>query len=1070
MAQRHSLFNSAGILAGEISVRAEIVAAANQPPLAIAWAPPVTVGIRKRISLAGDWAVAKVDAYDYPSNWRPKDWKAPAITTVALPGPITADQWLRGWFDLKRSVSYKTGDPQLRPRILKLSHINDSVVASVNGMSLRETRPVEEMAVLTHWVEFHSPYKGEQHEKTRMLFLDLLPQLPVSLALPQALPSEGSAEVELRLRGTSGMHQPKPQYGIHGDLHLDVTGPVYVKSISFDTEKPGEMRRFHFQLIIANDTGKPFAGRLRAVYGRYDGKIAYAGNCPAYDTAEQPLSLAPGDNTIEVIRDERPRFATCRAMFMVIGEQSRILDADSADFHTVTFAIRNRRDFYLNNERFILKAQGSAGDAPHKRWQLQLMGGNGFRGPTNPAQIDLYQSEGLLTSAGGALLASCEKCTFWNPKDTSNITKAVRGYTSCLSQCPGILMWEATNELHGEPEEARVAIQEAFHKLDPYHRPVMATKASGEWEAEAADGRVKGVDVVGCQYLLSKEAVDSVTAAITEQPLMSTEVNWNDTSFPRDNLWQYWLEKGIAGSLLFDYSGSALDQPVPTVPPQDNEQVGWLIKKWNRDLYQDLVVTAQQQADGQVLVRFGNRDAICASRSDAHGSCRRPVQASRSVTRRCRDDHAAQRVFTSAAGNRRAARAVHHARRPAPRRAAHSNRKRRPQRRCKMKNHPLTSSPLHPLILCVLCGYANAQCTLTESVRKFEGADRNVVRMENARIIVEVVPVLEGRVVRYTEKGKQSSPFEWLDDCPYHYGGRWEGKPFEYRIDSKGPDRAAITVTGGGKIAVALLRQLTGASIANPIDLRVERTMSIEPDSTRLRVDVKITNTGDGVAPLFRYMVHGVFGQVPPMPQGRAFWFLPAGGIVEFFHADRGNKEMWASAGGAPVDHVFSRFTPGRKADKPRYEAGGWGAMLTSAGPAYIYYDPRKFDFMQYWFGGDAEWHLTFEPHTKPVDLKPGESVACTFTLAYDSKDVPFNTATVSYERPTVSEVLLPGSMLRVKARATTVRNTSEHARARFSSPIPKARRSLRRPSTAMCSRSSSPRSRPRPGSPRVLR
>ena len=100
-----------------------------------------------------------------------------------------------------------------------------------------------------------------------------------------------------------------------------------------------------------------------------------------------------------------------------------------------------------------------------------------------------------------------------------------------------------------------MAILDAFHKLDPYHRPVLATKGGGEWEADARDGRVKGVDIVGCQYLLSKEGSIRMTSAVTEQPIMSTEVNWNDISFSRDNLWQYWLDKGVTGSLLFDYSG-----------------------------------------------------------------------------------------------------------------------------------------------------------------------------------------------------------------------------------------------------------------------------------------------------------------------------------------------------------------------------------------------------------------------------------------------------------------------------------------------------------------------------------
>ena len=182
-----------------------------------------------------------------------------------------------------------------------------------------------------------------------------------------------------------------------------------------------------------------------------------------------------------------------------------------------------------------------------------------------------------------------------------------------------------------------------------------------------------------------------------------------------------------------------------------------------------------------------------------------------------------------------------------------------------------------------------------------------------------------------------------------------------------------------------------------------------------------MTNVGEGVAPTFRYMVHAVYGQVPPLSAGRAFWFLPTAQGIEFFDESRGNREMGVSSGGAPVNHAFSRFTPGHKADKPRYEAGGWGAVLTSAGPTYIYYDPAKFDFMQYWFGGDSEWHFTFEPHTKPVDLKPGESMRCEFTLAFDSRDVPFNTPTISFEQPQVVAIASPGGVIAIRSRATTV-------------------------------------------------
>ena len=117
------------------------------------------------------------------------------------------------------------------------------------------------------------------------------------------------------------------------------------------------------------------------------------------------------------------------------------------------------------------------------------------------------------------------------------------------------------------------------------------------------------------------------------------------------------------------------------------------------------------------------------------------------------------------------------------------------------------------LSLLLIGSDALAECTLTESRRKFEGAEHNIVHMENERIIVEVVPELEGRIIKYADKTKPTSGFEGLDDCPYHYGGRWEGVPFQYHVDAKGPDRASVTVTGGGKIAVALLHSLTGVSV-----------------------------------------------------------------------------------------------------------------------------------------------------------------------------------------------------------------------------------------------------------------
>ena len=332
-----------------------------------------------------------------------------------------------------------------------------------------------------------------------------------------------------------------------------------------------------------------------------------------------------------------------------------------------------------------------------------------------------------------------------------------------------------------------------------------------------------------------------------------------------------------------------------------------------------------------------------------------------------------------------------------------------------------------------LCGAtASAACKVSETKRKFEGAEHTIVTLQNDRILAEIVPDLEGRVCRYVDKSRPESAFEAVDDCPYHYGGRWEGKPFTYRIEAKGPDRAAVAVQGGGKVAVGLIHGLLGIDMASPLELAVQRTVAIDADTTRLRFDLHVTNVGEGVAPSFRYMVHAVYGGVPAMPGGRAFWFCPTGNGVEFFDSVRGGREMGVAAGGAPVDHPFSRFIPGRKADKPRYEAGGWAAGLTSAGPLFMFYDPKQYDFMQYWHGGDATWHLSLEPHTKAVDLKPGQSVAFSFTLAYDGNDVPFDGGTLAYERPLVPETILQGGQVSVRARATTVRSKPERASVTF--------------------------------------
>lgn len=612
-------FNTGGMIEGTLRIKAELYQGQSPDPVATAWSAPVKAGFRQHVELFGEWDVTSIKLFDYNAGNRPKDWKPPQPKTLPFPGGFPFDEWFRGWVTLKREIAWKA-PAGLSPRFVYVSGVSNSARIVVNGDDLGETFPVEEIAVLTHWVEYHSPFKGEENRQKRMLAADVDPLPPQTLALKKTLPPQGKAEIEVTIRGTHRQWRYFAPYGILGELHLEMAPSVAIKAVNFDTEKPGELRRFKFKVQIANDSGKEFHGKLRGVYGRYSGATPYTGSCPAYAGADQAVTLAPGENTIDVAREEMPRFDTCHATFILLAEKDAPLDAQGIDFHTVAVEIRNRREIYLNNERFIFKGQGGEGDDPNGRWQIQVKGGNAFRGWSpfpSKRYPGLYSfgdmannrlTDGVLTSAGSALLASCEKCAFWDPKDTSNITHAVSNIIKTSADSPGIVIWEATNELHGEPEECREAIVDAFHKLDPYHRPVLATKGSGEWEAEAHEGRVRGVDIVGVQYLLSKEATDSVTAAISEQPILSTEVNWNDGMLQNQNLWQTWLDKGVCGALLFDYGGNALNQPVPLVPPPDNDrQSGSLIRQVDRNLYQDMVAATSRNADGRLVLTLGNR-------------------------------------------------------------------------------------------------------------------------------------------------------------------------------------------------------------------------------------------------------------------------------------------------------------------------------------------------------------------------------------------------------------------------------------------------------------------------------
>ena len=342
---------------------------------------------------------------------------------------------------------------------------------------------------------------------------------------------------------------------------------------------------------------------------------------------------------------------------------------------------------------------------------------------------------------------------------------------------------------------------------------------------------------------------------------------------------------------------------------------------------------------------------------------------------------------------------------------------------------PQQTSRAIPISVAVifLAASVHGAVTIKETTRKFEGRVQTIVVMENDRILVEVAPSVAGRIITYRDKSEKLSAFEWLDDCPYHYGCRWEGKPFTHEIVETGPDKVSLKVRGGGRIAVAQLRSVLGLDLAGALDLTCERTMTIDAKSTRLAVQIKITNTGDAVAPQFRYMMHGVWGQVPRQPFA---FLLPTENGLQFFDSARARKEFGEAIHqtGKDPNHRFNRFVPGRRADKPRYVPAGWVALLTSAGPTYVYYPPEQYDFFQYWYGGDSQWHWTSEPQSKPVDLAPGQSVEIRFTLAYDASEVPFNTETVAVLPPELPQTVTRGFTLPIRSQGTTARDTAEQA------------------------------------------
>src|SRR6187549_69973 len=90
---------------------------------------------------------------------------------------------------------------------------------------------------------------------------------------------------------------------------------------------------------------------------------------------------------------------------------------------------------------------------------------------------------------------------------------------------------------------------------------------------------------------------------------------------------------------------------------------------------------------------------------------------------------------------------------------------------------------------------AQAACSVSEITRKIGSVEQRILVMENDRIRVEIAPDLAGKVLVYRDKRREATPFEEMDDCPYHYAGKWESRQFKGAFTERGPERAAITVS-----------------------------------------------------------------------------------------------------------------------------------------------------------------------------------------------------------------------------------------------------------------------------------
>lgn len=328
-----------------------------------------------------------------------------------------------------------------------------------------------------------------------------------------------------------------------------------------------------------------------------------------------------------------------------------------------------------------------------------------------------------------------------------------------------------------------------------------------------------------------------------------------------------------------------------------------------------------------------------------------------------------------------------------------------------------------------------AECSLSEATRTYElndpgGLTKNegpVITLENSRIVVEVAPEGGGNIMRFADKAKTRNPFHRLDDN-FSNTGQWKALPYTYCIDERGPKRAAVTFIGGGTLTPS---DRPGQPKPESTDLKIERTMSIDGDSTRLRVDVTITNVGAKTVPDFRYMVHSLYSY-KVLPGANVYAYAPVDGKIQLFDHERIVKGNYL-ASIATDKHPFKRWSfPGEMVYKGRYSAEGWLAMYCDSGYSYLFYDPAQFDYVSFWSGTHpAEW-LVLEPTTKGIELKPGQSTSFSYSLACDARDMPFKGRTLVNDPPMAPAEAVQGTTVPFAVRITTVRDTPEPVKVTF--------------------------------------